>query len=81
MGHSQSAIIANAYFENEVLKLYEIMIPPVMSSTMNGQDILNQKTQNKTQSKQTGTESTGGRPEKPDDQKSAKTIQNKESAN
>ena len=80
MGHSQSAIIANAYFENEVLKLYEIMIPPVMSSTMNGQDILNQKAQNKTQSKQTGTESTGGRPEKPDDQKSAKTIQNKESA-
>jgi len=40
MGHSQSAIIATAHFENEVLHLYEIMIPPIMSSTMNGEDIL-----------------------------------------
>ena len=83
MGHSQSAIIATAHFENEILHLSEIMIPPLMSSTMKGEDILGQKQQNKTQSSQTGSsgESKGGRPEKPDDQKSAKTIQNKESAN
>ena len=34
LGHSQSAIIAMAHFENEVLHLSEIMIPPLMSSTM-----------------------------------------------
>lgn len=83
LGHSQSAIIAMAHFENEVLHLYEIMIPPVMSSTMNGQDILSQKTSTKNQNQQNGNatgNSTGGRPEKPDSQKSEKTIQNKESA-
>lgn len=36
-GHSQSAIINTAYFENQVLKLSEIMIPPLMSSTLNGE--------------------------------------------
>ena len=40
LGHSQSSIIATAHFENEVLKLQEIMIPPLMSSTLNGKDIL-----------------------------------------
>ena len=79
MGHSQSAVIANAHFENEVLNLYEIMIPPIMSSTMNPEAILGQKGQEKTQGS-TG-DSKGGRPEKSDDQKSEKTIQNKESAN
>jgi len=29
-----------AHFENEVLKLSEIMIPPLMSSTLTGKDIL-----------------------------------------
>ena len=83
MGHSQSAVIANAHFENEVLHLYEIMIPPIMSSTMNPEAILGQKGQGKTQGTQTGSESgsKGGRPEKSNDQKSEKTIKNKESAN
>jgi len=40
LGHSQSAIIAMAHFENEVLHLSEIMIPPLMSSTMSSSDIL-----------------------------------------
>ena len=40
LGHSQSSIIATAHFENEVLKLQEIMIPPLMSSTLRGQDVL-----------------------------------------
>ena len=34
VGHSQSFILNTAYFENEVMKLSEIMIPPLMSSTM-----------------------------------------------
>ena len=40
LGHSQSSIYATAYFENNVMKLQEIMIPPLMSSTLRGQDVL-----------------------------------------
>jgi hypothetical protein len=40
LGHSQSSILNTAYFENEVLHLSEIMIPPLMSSTLSSQDIL-----------------------------------------
>ena len=80
MGHSQSAIIAMAHFENEILHLYEIMIPPLMSSTMSSEGILGQKDGAKNQNgqQQVGDKSTGGRPEKSDDQKSEKTIKNKE---
>ena len=66
LGHSQSSILNTVYFENEILHLSEIMIPPLMSSTMNMQDL---------------NEKSAGRPEKPNDQKSDKTIQNKESMN
>ena len=71
------------------------MIPNLMSSTMSSEQILgtnnqtdNQNNQNNTgstntkssKSKQTSTEEKKvGRTEKPDDQKSEKTIQNKES--
>ena len=89
LGHSQSSILNTAYFENEVLHLSEIMIPPLMSSTMNMQDLkgnsgeaANNKTQNNTGGQKAQApkeEKAAGRPEKPDDQKSAKTIQNKES--
>ena len=68
LGHSQSFILNSINFENEVLHLSEIMIPPLMSSTLSGEDILN-----RSDSEQQG------RPEKADDQKSEKTIQNKES--
>lgn len=81
LGHSQSAIINTAHFENEVLHLSEIMIPPLMSSTMSSEDLLGNK--NKTESTKTQNtsegSSKGGRPEKDDTQKSEKTIQNKES--
>ena len=80
LGHSQSSIINTAYFENDILHLSEIMIPPLMSSTMSSEDILGKKDQsgnNNSQKSLDGT--TSGRPEKPDDQKSEKTIQNKES--
>jgi len=84
LGHSQSSIIATAHFENEVLKLQEIMIPPLMSSTLNGKDILpgskegdNAQAQvNKAAAEPKQT----GRPEKEDGQKSDKTIANRESA-
>lgn len=78
LGHSQSSILNLARFENETLELPQIMIPPLMSSTMNGEDILG--TKNKTNISKTQNSSEGaGRPTKPDDQKSDKTIQNLES--
>ena len=83
LGHTQSFILNSVIFENDILHLSEIMIPPLMSSTLSSEDILNK---NKTSSgeKQSGagaeTKATG-RPEKADDQKSEKTIKNKESMN
>ena len=83
LGHSQSSIINTAYFENEILHLSEVMIPPLMSSTLNGEDILGSKNQtNKTKTQKTtegNSSESVGRPEKPDDQKSDKTIANRES--
>ena len=74
LGHSQSFILNSAVFENEILHLSEIMIPPLMSSTLNGDDILGAK-----KGAASGDSSKSGRPETPDDQKSSKTIANKES--
>ena len=72
MGQAQSTILANAYFENDILDLVNIFIPPMMSSTMNS-DVLNRVNQ------QNKEENKGGRPEKSDDEKSEKTIMNEES--
>ena len=80
LGHSQSAILNTAHFENEVLHLSEIMIPPLMSSTMNLADLKDKTAQDSTQKIQNNTETQkAGRPEKADDEKSDKTIANKES--
>ena len=80
LGHSQSEILNTAYFENEILHLSDIMIPPLLSSTLNAQDILGKSNQSGSSKTQNSTESgEAGRPEKPDDQKSEKTIANRES--
>ena len=68
LGQSQSAILANAYFENDILDLIKVFIPPLSSNTMNADSINLVTGDNKS-----------GRPEKEDDEKSAKTIQNIES--
>lgn len=73
LGQSQSAVLATAYFENDILDLVNVFIPPLMSSTMNA-DVLN-RNKNGQEQKQ------AGRPEKADDEKSTKTIQNKQSMN
>lgn len=44
LGQSQSSILANVRFENEMLQLWDLFIPPLMSSTMSG-DFLNNRTQ------------------------------------
>ena len=85
MGHSQSSILNTAYFENEVMNLSELMIPPLMSSTLSMQDLKGGSGSNGSSGSQKPSGSSGsgvaktGRPEKPNDQKSEKTIKNKES--
>ena len=81
LGHSQSSIINTAHFENEVLHLSEIMIPPLMSSTMSSEDLLGNKNKTNSDKVQNVSEedSKGGRPEKDATQKSDKTLANKES--
>ena len=81
LGHSQSFILNSINFENKYLHLSEVMIPPLTSNTMNGEDLLgmtdksnNQKSNNKTDSN-----NEGGRPEKQESEKTEKTIQNQES--
>jgi hypothetical protein len=76
LGQSQSSLLATVHFENEILKLHEIMVPLQMSSTMSGKD-----SKDSSGGKAPKEDDKKGRPEKPDDQKSEKTIQNKESAN
>ena len=89
LGQSQSFILNTAHFENGVLHLSEIMIPPLMSSTLNGEDILGKKDQNGSNTSQNKTSGNaivktetkeGGRPEKANDEKSEKTIANRQAA-
>ena len=77
LGQSQSSILANAYFENDILQLSTVFIPPLMSSTINSETITQVGNRKKTGS----SEGDGqvGRNEKPDNEKSEKTIANKES--
>lgn len=89
LGHSQSFILNSINFENKYLHLSEIMIPPLTSNTMNGQDLLGMtgKSNSGNSDNNSGTgkttikteENKGGRPEKEESQKSEKTIQNQES--
>jgi hypothetical protein len=71
LGHSQSFILNTAFFENETLRLSEIMIPPLMSSTMSSQDVLGRL--------EAADAKKAGRPELEEGQKSDKTLQNEQS--
>ena len=72
LGHSQSAILNTIHFENEVLHLSELMLPPMQSSTMNAESLQALGASNSGNGKT-------GRPPKEEDQKSEKTIMNEES--
>ena len=77
LGQTQSSILATAYFENDILDLVNVFIPPLMSSTMNS-DVLNR---NKEKVATGDGEKSSGRPtnEEKGESVSDKTIQNKES--
>ena len=81
LGMTKSEIIATAYFENGMLSLNDLFVPPQMSSTMSGTKATN-SSGNKTTEKNDNaqSESQGGRPEKPDSEKSEKTIRNIEAS-
>ena len=80
LGQSQSSILANAYFENDILDLVNVFIPPLMSSTMNA-DILNRVKSGEGQNSNNpnNAKEGAGRKELEDDKKSEKTIKNRES--
>ena len=83
LGQTQSSILANAYFENDVLDLVRVFIPPMMSSTMNAEALAGRrnvtgKEGNNSDSSGSGT-GQSGRPEKADNEKSEKTLQNRQS--
>ena len=80
LGQAQSAILANAYFENDILDLASVFIPPMMSSTMNS-DVLKRLNDSEKAIGNPTDENKGGRPSNEDQGKedSEKTIQNKES--
>jgi hypothetical protein len=79
LGQSQSSILANAYFENDVLDLVNVFIPPMSSNTMNADALASRS--KKSSSSDSDSDGEVGRKEKPDDEKSEKTIQNRESMN
>ena len=85
LGHSQSMILNTAFFENTILHLSAIMVPPLMSSTLSSNDILDITGQNIGSNsnvvKTDGTEKQVGRPEKEESEKSDKTLANEESMN
>lgn len=56
LGHSQSFILNTAHFENEVLHLTELMLPNLLSSTMNLADLLGKNEQNNSDNNQKKTE-------------------------
>ena len=75
LGQTQSSVLANAYFENDILDLVRVFIPPLTSNTMNAEALQNRHNTSGKNSDQEGA----GRPQKDDSQKSEKTIQNKQS--
>lgn len=88
MGQPQSAILANAYFENDILDLANVFIPPMMSSTMNS-DVLNRLNNSdkvnadpKSKTKDNAADGENGRPTKESqgEEVTEKTMQNKESS-
>ena len=84
LGQSQSSVLANAFFENDVLDLVSVFIPPMSSNTMNADAL---QTHNQTRTKSGGnadnktqdSDNKPGRKELKEDEKSDKTIANQES--
>ena len=83
LGQTQSSILAAAYFENDILDLVRVFIPPMMSSTMNAEALAGRRNVTGKQGSQGTSDGSGtgqaGRPQKPDNEKSDKTLANRQS--
>ena len=83
LGQSQSSVLANAYFENDVLDLVSVFVPPLTSNTMNADALAmrngNKHGSGKKSDAESDTSGELGRPEKADNEKSDKTLANRES--
>jgi hypothetical protein len=82
LGQTQSSILANSYFENNILDLTAAFIPPLSSNVMNAESLEQLRTGGgaaKPNGQGGGSENETGRPELPDDEKSEKTLANRES--
>lgn len=81
LGQSQSSILATAYFENKILDLAEVFIPPITTNT-NSQKVQTVGKGSGTSSGQSGSGSGGGRPTNEEAGKvtTEKTAANKEAA-
>ena len=78
LGHSQSEILAMINFENKILNLSEVMVPPMMSSVMSGKNNSKNSDKNGQQELAKTEDKQVGRKEKPDNEKSDKTLANRE---
>ena len=79
LGQTQSSILANAYFENDILDLVRVFIPPLTSNTMNAEALQNRGGTSASNATSGSSQEGAGRPEKEDNQKSDKTLANRES--
>lgn len=77
LGHSQSMILGTIHFENDVLKLAESMVPPMSSNNISKNTNIVGGDRIKTSN--SGESAAAGRPEKSDNEKSDKTIANRQS--
>lgn len=80
LGQSQSSILATAYFENDILDLVNVFIPPMSSNTMSADALVSLKDKENSKSQNASGGETG-RPTKESQGESVseKTIQNRES--
>lgn len=83
LGQSQSSILATAYWENEILNLIEVFVPPMTSATMNADTLTALTGKGAAADKSSGDASyetpQAGRPEKKQEDRSDKTQQNRQS--
>jgi len=54
LGQTQSSILANAYFENDILDLVRVFVPPLTSNTMNAEALQARSAASRGGSGQTG---------------------------
>lgn len=84
LGHTQKEVISMAKLEQQVLELDTYMLPPFSSNTMSSDTwadvkaLQGGKTLTPSSGSSNGSAAGGGRPQKPADQKSEKTIANNE---